>query len=56
MLIAKVRRVNELEYVELGADVNSIKPVNFRLLKLRLALLITSRKKLINAWELLAYF
>jgi DNA-binding response OmpR family regulator len=50
MLTAKARIDNRIEGVELGADAYMIKPFNLRLLKLRLAQLITSRKLIFDKY------
>jgi signal transduction histidine kinase/ligand-binding sensor domain-containing protein/DNA-binding response OmpR family regulator len=50
MLTAKARIDNRMEGIELGADAYMIKPFNLRLLKLRLAQLITSRKLIFNKY------
>ena len=50
MLTAKARIDNRMEGVELGADAYMVKPFNLRLLKLRLAQLITSRKLIFDKY------
>lgn len=50
MLTAKARIDNRMEGIELGADAYMVKPFNLRLLKLRLAQLITSRKLIFNKY------
>ncbi|WP_298498323.1 hybrid sensor histidine kinase/response regulator transcription factor [uncultured Algibacter sp.] len=50
MLTAKTRIDNRMEGIELGADAYMVKPFNLRLLKLRLAQLITSRKLIFDKY------
>ncbi|MFS4483902.1 two-component regulator propeller domain-containing protein [Hyunsoonleella sp. 2307UL5-6] len=50
MLTAKARIDNRMEGIELGADAYMVKPFNLRLLRLRLAQLITSRKLIFNKY------
>lgn len=50
MLTAKARIDNRMEGIELGADAYMVKPFNLRLLKLKLAQLITSRKLIFNKY------
>ncbi|WP_299435095.1 two-component regulator propeller domain-containing protein [uncultured Maribacter sp.] len=50
MLTAKARINNRMEGIELGADAYMVKPFNLRLLRLRLAQLITSRKLIFNKY------
>ncbi len=50
MLTAKARIDNRMEGIELGADAYMVKPFNLRLLKLRLAQLITSRKLIFDKY------